>query len=134
MATWQQLRQYIDETYKYTELENGRLKLTFNMGDGGRQQVAILSIHRLRDGAEEWVLIESPVGPMDQINLVAALREAGTLVCGALAQDSFGAGLLVFRHTLPLQNMDLNEFERPLDLVLTSGDELERALTGQDLF
>lgn len=133
MATWQNLRQYIAETYKYTELDNGQLKLVFDMGND-RSQVVILSVHRLGDGTEEWVMIESPIGPLDRVDVHRALREAGQMVCGALALDMMDVGLVVYRHTLPLANLDINEFERPLELVLSTGDRLEQMLTGVDEF
>jgi hypothetical protein len=34
----------------------------------------------------------------------------------------------------PLANLDLNELERPLQLVLNTADVLENQFSGQDLF
>ena len=42
--------------------------------------------------------------------------------------------LVTFRHSLPLENLNINEIESPLALVTTTADQLERALTGGDRF
>ena len=42
--------------------------------------------------------------------------------------------LVTFRHSLPLENLNINELESPLALVTTTADQLERTLTGGDRF
>ena len=42
--------------------------------------------------------------------------------------------LVTFRHSLPLANLNINEFESPLALVTTTADRLEQAFTGGDRF
>ncbi len=43
-------------------------------------------------------------------------------------------GLLTIRHSVPLLNLNINEFERPLALVTTTADRFERELTGGDRY
>ena len=66
------------------------------------------------DGAEEWVQIESAFGKADTVDLKAALKEIGEMVVGgaAIINDH-----VFFRHSVPLENLDMNEFERPFMLV-----------------
>ena len=50
-------------------------------------------------------------------------------MCGAVAviQDT-----VIFRHSVPLENLDVNEFESPLALVTTAADYIESMVTGAD--
>lgn len=52
-------------------------------------------------------------------------------MCGGLAIVN---DFLMVRHTVPLLNLNLNEFERPLLLVTTTADDLEQELVGGDRF
>ena len=55
----------------------------------------------------------------------------GVAAVGGLA---LVGNLVSFRHSLPLENLNINELEAPLALVTTTADHLERALTGGDRF
>ena len=66
---------------------------------------------------------------MSQLPLDAVLRETSTLVVGGLAQTG---DFVVFRHSIPLSNMDINEFERPLRLVTKTADVFEAKFLGTD--
>ena len=48
------------------------------------------------------------------------------MVCGGLA---LAGDNLTLQHAIRLVNLDVNEFERPLQLVMSSADELEVSLT-----
>ena len=134
MATWDQLRQYLQETYEHEPFgDQGGLRMLFDLGQG-RSQVIVIEPQRLMDGHEEWAVIESPIGDLRQIDLPRALREMGMKVCGGLAAAGNAPDLLVMRHSVPLANLDMNEFERPIRLLLHSADALERELVGEDRF
>jgi hypothetical protein len=130
MASWTELTDYVRANYKIADEQPDLVKMIFNTG-GLRSQIVLLAHQVLRDGSEEWVLIESPVGPVAKIDLQSALRQVGQMVCG-------GAGmvgdLLTIRHAVPLVNLDINEFERPLHLVTVTADRLEKELIGGDEF
>lgn len=130
MTTWADLENYISANYKIGDRQPGRLRLTFDVG-GMRSQVVFVFRDTLRDGTEEWFSIESPIGPVNRVDLRRALERVGGMVCGALAQLG---EMVVLRHSAPLTNLDINEFERPLNLVVTSADMLERELVGGDDF
>jgi hypothetical protein len=106
------------------------IKLVFETSNIRSQVVALWHL-TLDDGREEWVQIESPIGELGRVNLEQALRHIGTTVCGGMA---LVGNLVSFRHAVPLLNLNINEFERPLALVTGTADELERALVGGDQF
>ena len=130
MATWNDVVSVIRATYKVAVDEKDHLGLIFNLDDT-RSQTVHLWRQALADDTEEWVQIESPFGRIGDSDAVPALREVGNMVCGGVA--TLG-DLLVLRHSVPLDNVDLNEIERPLRLVVTSADRLERRYTGGDAF
>lgn len=132
MATWPELKQYIGTEYKVSEDIGRGVKLIFDVGDGRAQSVFITN-YQLMDGDEEWVVVESPIGQIGIASLDTAAREVGAMVVGGVAiSTEFGDPIITLRHAIPLANLDINEFERPLRLVTTSADRLEGALTGAD--
>jgi hypothetical protein len=128
MASWLQLKQYIHSTYKVSEDIGDGIKLLFETTDG-RSQLVFLTRQILLDGAEDWVLIESPFGELGRVDLAAAVTEVGNLVCGGIAASG---KFVTLRHAVRLPDLDLAEFERPLVLVTVWADRLEAAFTGGD--
>lgn len=130
MANWTDLTTYVRSHYKISHEAQGMLGMTFETTDL-RSQLVFLWHVTLMDGTEEWVQIESPIGELGSLDLARAIREAGQTACGGLASTD---GFLTFRHAVPLLNLNINEFERPLLLVTGTADRLERLLTGGDQF
>jgi hypothetical protein len=58
------------------------------------------------------------------------------MVCGALSIRELpeDENLVVFRHSIPLADLDPSEFEGPLHIAVIFGDQLEQELTGVDTF
>ena len=100
------------------------------MGEG-RSQLLVLQRAALLNGAEDWAVLTSPVGPAAKVDLAVALSKVGNMVVGGLAIEG---DILVLKHTIPLANLDTNEFERPLRLLLSSADDLEEELVGGDQY
>jgi hypothetical protein len=130
MTTWNSLAEYVRSHYRITDEGPNTIKLIFETGDL-RSQVVFLWRQLLLDGTEEWLQIESPVGRVDSMNLRAVLDEVGAMVCGGAAVMD---GVLFIRQAMPIANLDINELERPLRLVTTSADVLERKFVGGDEF
>lgn len=130
MASWANFVQYVRANYKIADETPDAVSMIFDTG-GGRSQLLFLFHRRLMDGKEDWVQIESPFADLAASNLRRVLEEVGQLVCGGAVATG---DKVVFRHSLPLANMDPNEFERPLILVVTSADRLEQKLTGGDRY
>ena|SRR5579871_3069225 len=130
MATWSALTDYVRANYKISEEARDSLKLIFNVGDL-RTQVVFLWRMNLLDGTEEWVQIESPFGRLGSVDLLGAIQAMRDTVCGGIG--CVGEFVTV-RHAAPLLNLDINELERPLLLVTTTADQLERQYQGGDTF
>jgi hypothetical protein len=130
MATWDDLARYVRSTYTVAEERPGFMMMVFDIG-GGRSQIVSLSQQSLLDGAEDWAVIESPFAEVGSVSLQRVLEEVGGAVCGGAALQGKH---VVFRHSVPLANLDLNEFERPLTLVMGTADRLERQLFGGDKY
>lgn len=128
MATWIDVRSYILANYAAEDIGDGIVKIAFTI-DGSRTQVVFLSRQTLN--AEEWLTVESVIGTIDSINLRAALGQVENLVVGGLAKVG---DLLTLKNVVALENLDINELVRPMELITISADNLERALTGMDAF
>jgi len=130
MPAWQDLVKYVHANYKIADETPTSMKLIFDTGHL-RSQVVMLWYETLGDGAEEWLQIESPFAEVDKIDIRKALTEIGRTVCGGLAVIG---DVLTVRHAVPLANLNINEFERPLALVTNTADRLEAQLAGGDQF
>src|SRR5258706_7975461 len=130
MTTWSDLKAYVHNHYKIADEQDNMIKLVLPTG-GLCDQVVIVWPLTLAGNGEEWVQIESPFGELETLNLTAALQAVGNTVCGGMAL--FG-NLVTFRHSVPLADLSIAEFESPLALVTTTADRLERELVGGDKF
>lgn len=130
MATWEDLTGYIGNHYKVADQQDGLVKLIFEFDDL-RSQVVIVSKATLAGGAEEWLLIQSPFAKVGAVDPNSVLEFMSDMVCGGLARIG---DLLTVRHAVPLANLNINEFERPLHLVTFTADMLEKKFAGRDAF
>ncbi|MDQ3725793.1 MAG: hypothetical protein M3335_07900 [Actinomycetota bacterium] len=133
MANWEQLKKFVHDNYVVSHDVGKALKLEF-IGDGGRTQLMFITYFSLNNGGEGWVTLESPVGKMSEIDLTRALAGAGGVICGGLALWDADPTLVMMKHAVPLENLDINELVRPMQLLAGSADQLEQQLTGEDRF
>ncbi|WP_107766177.1 hypothetical protein [Nocardioides terrigena] len=129
MTNWNALTSFISSNYDVNEMTDSRVKMVFNTGDL-RSQVVFLWRMELAQG-EEWIQVESVIGPIASLDMVQALRIMENHVCGGLA---LSGELLTVRHAAPLANLDANEIVRPIVLVTSTADDLEKQLIGSDTF
>jgi hypothetical protein len=129
MATWETLRNHIKSNYNVSKDELTILSLQFDVG-GGRTQVVVVAQAMLGD--YEWAQIGTPVCSEADLNPRDALLRNWDFVVGALTM--MDNGTVWFRHSLPLKDLDVDEFEVPFHLVVQFGDRLEQELTGADKF
>jgi hypothetical protein len=127
MADWDSLRNYIKANYKIAEDSLDSVKLIFDL-DGNRSQAVIVN----RVGDTGWASISTAVCEADKLDARAALLRNSQMIIGALAMIENGP--IIFRHSFPLENLDINEFEGPLRTAVMYGDRLELELTGEDKF
>jgi len=130
MPTWQDLTSYVRSNYEIADEQPDLIKLIFET-ETLRSQMVLVTRDTLMGGEEEWVTISSPVANLGSVSLEEFLREAAGIVCGGAALEG---DVLVIKHAAPLLNLDINEFERPLRLVTTTADALEKKLAGGDKY
>jgi hypothetical protein len=135
VATWRELVTFIRQTYRVVrdEPEEIRIRLRFHQDPEDEERTQMVVIAReVLDKREEWVQIATPFARVDDVDLRSVLAEIGhtTVVGGAVVMGDY----LVLRHSLPLVNLDINEFTDPLELVTGSAETLEEQITGRDDF
>lgn len=129
MASWESLRSYIKSNYNIGMDDLEMLGLDFQLPNGRTQKVFV---RKMMLGTEEWAEIGTPVCQEEDISPRAALLKSGEMIVGGLVlwQD----GTVLFRHSLPLKDLDVDEFEAPFQLAVQFGDALERELVGVDRY
>ncbi|HEY7594634.1 MAG TPA: hypothetical protein VH969_15895 [Actinophytocola sp.] len=134
MADWGDLVAYIRLSYDVIRFEPDevRIRVSFVKDQDdilGRRQIMVVA-HEVLDQKEDWVQIATPFAMVDQVDLREVLTEVGdtTVVGGVVVMGDY----VVLRHSLPLINLDINEFTDPLDLVASAAEDLERRFTGRD--
>lgn len=137
MATWAGLVAFIRGEYEIVGDDPDEITLLFrypvdeeddNTRSSRSQMVTV--VREIFDQREEWVQIASPFARVGQVNLQTVLQEVGnTMVVGGVA---IVGDYLILRHSLPLINLDPNEFIHPLGLLTRSADLMERRFVGRD--
>jgi len=128
MASWDELRNYIESNYAVVADQLDMLGLDFGL-DNGRTQKVLIRRTPL-DGAE-WVQILTPVCEEGDIEPREALVLSGKMIVGGLVLLD---GTIYFRHSLPLKDLDTDEFDVPLHLAVGFGDRLEQEIVGVDRY
>ncbi len=123
MATQQEAINYIKPNFNTEPLEDGGLKLTFDLGEG-RSQLAFVNVN------ESNVLYGSPFASVNDVTAKQALE--------ANAQFSLGMQMVgdvyVVKHVAPLADLDASEISDGFFLVANIADLLEKELVGGDRF
>jgi hypothetical protein len=139
VATWAGLVTFMRREYEVIGDEPDEVTILFryepdedddeDYRDRRSQMVAVVR-ESLDSTREDWVQIASPFARVGQVDLRAVLEEVGstTVVGGVAIIGEF----VMLRHSLPLVNLDLNEFIDPLVLVSRAADRLERRFVGRD--
>jgi len=133
VANWGDLVAYIRQTYEVVrnDPDEIRIRMVFAPDEDteGRAQIMVIA-HEILDQKEDWVQIATPFARVEQVDLLEVLTEIGnTIVVGGAAVMGEH---IVLRHSLPLINLDINEFVDPLELVAGAAELLEQIFTGRD--
>ena len=129
MASWDDLVAYVRSEYQVIEDQPEEIRIEIEYEDEGRSQV-IMICREVLDKREEWVQVASICGRVSEVDLRKLLEEIGltSVVCGAVIMGDH----VVLRHSLPLENLDINEFVDPLNFVAGTADHLEEVFFGGD--
>lgn len=135
MATWRDLVTFIRREYEIMRDEPDEIRIRIHYGepeDREQRTQMVVVAREVLDGREDWIQIACPFARLEQVDLVRVLTEVGatTVVGGIVLMGPY----LVLRHSLPLLNLDINEFVDPLEMVTGAADDLEEMFTGRDDF
>lgn len=128
MASWDDLLSFVRVRYEIMRQSDDG-ELWFNLPTTGeRTQVVAVKPVTGEDG-HPWVEIVSPIGAAADLDLARLLALAGEAEAGgAIGVD----GVVLYRHSIPLDDTALDGFERPFQMVVSVADRLEHELTGAD--
>ncbi len=128
VATWADLVAFIRSEYQIIEYKNDEIRILIEYED--KRSHVVMICREVLDKREEWVQVAAICGLASRVNLRSLLAEIGetTVVCGAAILGEH----VVLRHSLPLENLDINEFTDPLTFVSDTADQLEEKFFGQD--
>lgn len=143
MATWEDLLVFVrteyrlandddseeeEAEYRIIEESDNEVRVLVEYEDD-RSQIVIIYREEL-DGSEDWVQVVSVIGRVADVDLRKLLEELGqtSVVCGAVIIGEH----VVLRHSLPLLNLDINEFTDPLNFVAETADHLEEMFFRDD--
>jgi hypothetical protein len=129
MATWETLRQHIYSRYQVTQEAPGVIQLMFDVGNGRSQNVFVSGKSA---GSFEYMSIWTPICHESQIPARDALIRNAAMPIGALGL--MPDGTIILRYSAPLKDLDVDEFEVPLQGLTLSGDMLEQELSVGDRF
>jgi hypothetical protein len=127
VAGWDDLMSFV--RVRYEIMRQREKELWFNLPTtGDRTQIVAVRLVTGEDG-HPWAQITSPVGRVGQVDLERTLELAAEPVSGGIVSED---GLLLFRHSIPLGDTELDGFDRSFRLVVNVADRLELELTGAD--
>ncbi|WP_232661542.1 hypothetical protein [Pseudonocardia sp. TRM90224] len=127
MASWDDLVSFVRVRYEIMRQAEG--ELWFNLPTSG-ERTQIVKVRQVTGEVDHpWAQITSPIGRVDQVDLATLLAKAGESIAGGVVADD---GLVLFRHSIPLGDTELDGFERPFRMVVEVADRLELELTGAD--
>src|SRR4051812_8666522 len=129
MATWADLVEFIQTEYQVVAKTTDEIRIEFSWEDEDRSQVMIIT-REVLDRKFEWVQILTPMGLAKDVDLHRLMESIGegTMIGGAAIMGEH----VVLRHSLPLENLDINEFVDPLTLIAGTADNLESEFWGGD--
>lgn len=132
MASWDAVRRYIQSNFRINSDQGERLALEFRTGENRSQLIFLTRVHM--NDTEEWIIVETPFADVGQVDLLHLMRTLEGRVCSGVG-TIMGGKTLVLRHTIPIENLDLNELMRPMGLLTNLGDAYEYDISdGGDRF
>ncbi len=127
MPSWVEIKEYARSKYTLENDDEDGFSLIFDEGEGRSQRVIVT---RFTAFERDWIEFRSYVCKEADLNLRVALRKNADFAVGALALDDEGDFYLTY--SAPLDTMDPDEFELPLNVLASTADEIEKEHAGDD--
>jgi hypothetical protein len=126
MATWPELRAFIESNYRISKVDGNTLTLVFGTANNRSQLIFVTGVDMDRGVA----LFASPFANVTDISPAqfAACSENTFLGIRRIGD------LYTVVHMVPLENADASEVEWAMAFVVSAADELERSLGLGDTF
>jgi hypothetical protein len=128
-TTWTDLVSYVRLRYEIFQQTDRTLRFHLPTEGDRTQRVAVH--HITEPDGTDWIVIESAIARVDELDLRRLLDLAGRSVVGGVVSVE---GVALFRHSASLADLALDGFDRPFELVVVGADALEHELTGADRF
>lgn len=124
---WDDVKKYIRENYKISDDDDDILTLVFEM-DNARSQIVFIERVLTVDG-DTWIQISSPIGIINPAAIEKALLLLNEKVCGGLikVEDKY-----YVRYAVPIENLSIEEINKPMNVVMRAADEIEERFVGGD--
>ncbi len=124
MATWKDIKNFIDSNYNGASVEKDIISLTLRI-DGNRTQI----VHLTPSQDKEWLHIFSAIGEFDSDEIEDLLLYATTFNCGGVCMIDDD---LYYRHSTLMDDLSTNELVLPMETVAIAADTLEKKFIGGD--
>lgn len=128
MATWGQVTLLLKTVYDVIEDSVDSLDVQVPTGQGRSQVVTVRQVEKAEDDGA-WVVVESPVARLEDVEVARALELSESLLVGGLSKR---LEFLTVVHVAPLATLDAPDLARPLEMLARAADRLERSLVGAD--
>ncbi|MBI5490062.1 MAG: hypothetical protein HY905_22200 [Deltaproteobacteria bacterium] len=128
MPTWGEIQEYARSKYKLAKDEEHWFSLVFAYDNERRQ---LVRIKHFKAFDQDWLDFASACCKQDEMSPVVALKKNNDFAVGSICLDG---DVYVFKYTVPLKNLDIEEFELPLHVVASTADQLESQFAAQDKF
>jgi hypothetical protein len=126
MPTWGEIKEYARSKYKLAKDEEGFFSLVFEYQSKRRQ---LIYVRHFKAFDQDWVEFASACCHESEMAPKVALKKNANFAVGAIALDG---DHYVFKYTVPLTNLDIDEFELPLHVVASTADEIEATFAASD--
>ena len=128
MPTWGEIQEYARSKYKLAKDEEHWLSLVFAYDNERRQ---LVRVKHFKAFDQDWIEFASACCKNDEMSPAVALKKNNDYAVGGIALDG---DVYVFKYTIPLTNLDIDEFELPLHVVASTADQIESQFAAQDKF
>ena len=128
MPTWGEIQEYARSKYKLAKDEEHWLSLVFAYDNERRQ---LVRVKHFKAFDQDWIEFASACCKNDEMSPAVALKKNNDYAVGGIALDG---DVYIFKYTIPLTNLDIDEFELPLHVVASTADQIESQFAAQDKF
>lgn len=127
MASWKQVRDYVESNYKYDYDRDCDYKLILDVGN---ERTLVVFIQRLKNQeGTSWIDVSSPIWEIDEADIFDLLEELEENVCGVAIKRGY---YIFIRNVILLESIDSESLDSALARIVSIADNLEYKYVGGD--